>query len=62
MVHDEDYLFRDTMKQFRQAFSMGFLVIAKARDRKAAEDQRVKENVELQKEVERLRAEINQSQ
>jgi len=50
------------MKQFRQAFSMGFLVIAKARDRKAAEDQRVKENVELQKEVERLRAEINQSQ
>jgi len=59
MVHDEDYLLRDTMKQFGQAFAMGCLVITKARDRKAAEDQRVKDNVELQKEVERLQAEIN---
>ena len=59
MVHNEDYLLRDTMKQFGQAFAMGCLVIAKARDRKVAEDQRVKENVKFQKEVERLRVEIN---
>jgi len=30
MVHDEDHLLHDTMKQFGQAFAMGFLVIAKA--------------------------------
>jgi len=59
MVHHKDHLLRDTMKQFEQAFSMDCQVIAKARDRKAAEDQRVKENEKLRKEVEHLRVEIN---
>jgi len=38
---------------------MGCLVIIKARDRNVDENQRVKENMELHKEVERLQAEIN---
>jgi len=37
---------------------MASLVNAKAKDRKVVEDQRVKENMELHKEVERLQTEI----
>ena len=37
---------------------MACLVDVKEKDRKAVEDQRVKENTELHKEVERLLAEI----
>jgi len=39
MVHDQNHLLRDTMKQFGKAFAMGCLVIAKAQDQKAANDQ-----------------------
>jgi len=58
MVHDEDHLRHDTLKLFGQAFAMACLVEAKAKDQKAAEDQRIKENIELHKEVECLQDEI----
>jgi len=58
MVHDEDHLRHDTLKLFGQAFFMACLVDAKAKDQKAVDDQRVKENMELHKEVECLQYEI----
>jgi len=42
-------------------FAMGFLVIAKTRDRRVAEDQRIQENMELHKEIERLQSELKHS-
>jgi len=59
MVHDEDHLRHDALKLFGQAFVMACLVDAKAKDRRSVENQRIKENMELQKEVECLQAEIN---
>ena len=58
MARDEDHLLRDTMKQFRQAFAMGCLVVANKRDRRAAEEQRIQENVELRKEIKHLQSEL----
>jgi len=60
-AHDEAHLRRETLKQFGQAFAMAYLVEVKARDRRAAKDQRIKENVELRKEVECLQDELNRS-
>jgi len=59
MVHDEDHLHHDTLKLFGQAFAMACLANAKAKDQKSVEGQRVKENMELHKEVECFQAEIN---
>jgi len=59
MVHDEDHLRHDTLKLLGQAFAMACLMDAKEKDRKSAKDQRIKENMELHKEVERLQDEIN---
>jgi len=61
MARDEDHLLRDAMKQFGQAFAMGYFVVAKTRDWRAAEDQRIQENVELCKEIERLQYELKHS-
>jgi len=58
MAHDEDHLLHDAMNQFGQAFAMGCLVVVKMRARRAAEDQRIQENVELHKEIERLQFEL----
>jgi len=41
MDNDEDHLLCDAIKQFRQAFAMGWLVVAKTRKWRAAEDQRI---------------------
>jgi len=59
MVHDEDHLRHDTLKLFGKAFAMVCLFDAKEKDQMSVEDQRIKENMELHKEVERLQAEIN---
>jgi len=59
MAHDEDHLRHNTEKLLGQAFSLVFRVNVKAKDRKRAEDQRFKENMELHQEVERLRPEVN---
>jgi len=54
MAHDEDHLRHDVEKLLGQAFSLTCLVNIKVKDRKRAKDQRVKENMELFQEVERL--------
>jgi len=58
MVHDEDHLRHDTLKLLGQAFDMAFPVDVKDKDRKISEDHRIKENMELHKEVECLQAKI----
>lgn len=59
MVHDEDHLRHDVLKLFGQAFAITWPVNAKERDQKVVEDQRLKENMEHHRDVERLWAEIN---
>jgi len=61
MAHDENHLLCDTMEQFGQALAMGCLVVTKMRDRRVVEDQRIQENVELRKEIERLQFELKHS-
>jgi len=61
MARAEDHLLRDTIKQFGQAFAMGCLVVAKMKDRRVAEDQRIQENVKLRKEIEHLQSELKHS-
>jgi len=61
MAHDEDRLHHDTEKLLGQAFALTFLINVKVKDRKKAEDRRVKENMEFHQEVERLRVEVNRS-
>jgi len=51
MVHDEEHLRHDTLKLLGQAFAMACMVDAKAKDCKTTKDQRIKENMELHKEV-----------
>ena len=60
MAHDEDRLRDDTEKLLGQALNaLTCLINIKAKDWKRAEDQTVKENMELHQEVERLWAEVN---
>jgi len=59
MVHEEDHLRHDTVKLLGQAFALACLIDVKARS-KTAEDQRIKENMELHKAMEHLQAKINQ--
>jgi len=59
MIHDEDHLRYDTMKLLGQAFALACLVDVKEKDWKTVEDQKIKENMELHKEVKHLQAEIN---
>jgi len=54
MAHDEDHLHHDIEKLLGQAFALACLVNVKAKERKRVEGQRIKENMELHKEVERL--------
>jgi len=59
---DKDRLMdRDTMKQFGKAFAMDCLVVSKTRERRSAEDQKIQENVELHKEIKRLKYELTHS-
>jgi len=59
MVHDKDHVRHDTMKLLGQAFALASLVDIKSKDRKTAENQRIKDNMELHKKVERFQAKIN---
>jgi len=59
MAHDEYHLRHDTEKLLEQAFALTCLVNVKAKDKKRVEDQRIKENMELHKELEHLQAEVN---
>jgi len=54
MEHDEDCLRHDVEKLLDQAFSLTCLVNVKVKDRKRRDDQRIKENIKLHQEVERL--------
>ena len=59
MTHDEDHLRHDAEKLLRQSFALACLVNVKVKDKKRDEDQRIKENMELHKEVERLQDDVN---
>jgi len=59
MSIDEDHLRHDAKKLLGKAFALTCLVNIKVKYRKRAEDQSVKENMELHQDVERLRAEVN---
>jgi len=61
MAHDEDQLYHDAMKQIGQVFAMGCLAISKTRAQKAAEDQKVQENLELRKKMELLQSDLQHS-
>jgi len=61
MARNEDHLLRDAMKQFGQAFAMGCLVVAKTRERRETEDQKIQENVDLRKEIKHLKSELTRS-
>jgi len=59
MAHDEDHLRHDAEKLLGQAFALTCLVNFKVKDWKRAKDQRVKQNMVLHQEVERLRDKVN---
>ena len=58
-AHDEDHLRHDTLKLLGQAFILACVVDVKAQDRKALEDQKTKEIMELCEGMEHLHAEVN---